>query len=280
MKVDVISINYNELLNACIDRIQDIDRRKRFIKVKSLLEKDKKLYLSKANLSDYHLIQRKKLHSSELSVDNHKWLYDERLVKSKAGRVYYQKIMSSQEICLYCGVRDVETLDHFLSKGQYPNYSVLPENLVPCCSKCNTLKGDYDISAIKKEDYFLHPYHDDLNKIKWLNGDIKFIKNELLFDFYIDSTHITNEQEQRLQKMFDIIEIRELYANKASRKLKREIKFLRNLYLNKGEKELKEMFSNKYENLNVEDDNDFEKVYYRILSQGIKLIIKYLDGLT
>ena len=44
--------------------------------------------------------------------------------------------------CPYCRLSEYNTSDHYLDKSEYPEYSIFPLNLIPCCSKCNSKKGD------------------------------------------------------------------------------------------------------------------------------------------
>ncbi len=44
--------------------------------------------------------------------------------------------------CQYCcGAGRSHTWDHYIGKGQCPEFSVYPPNLIPACAECNTLKG-------------------------------------------------------------------------------------------------------------------------------------------
>lgn len=44
--------------------------------------------------------------------------------------------------CQYCMIGDSsETFDHYLPKENFPEFAVLSNNLIPCCSKCNSIKS-------------------------------------------------------------------------------------------------------------------------------------------
>lgn len=71
--------------------------------------------------------------------------------------------------CPLCGSPSIGSLDHYLPRGTYPEFSVLPANLLPACFLCNsgakgtTYKGD---AAPQR---FLHPYFDTLaNDPVWM----------------------------------------------------------------------------------------------------------------
>lgn len=62
--------------------------------------------------------------------------------------------------CPFCMISEPDTLDHYFPESTYPEYIVYSPNLVPCCSKCNKLKGN----ATFKEGHriALHYYFDQI----------------------------------------------------------------------------------------------------------------------
>lgn len=66
------------------------------------------------------------------------------------------------KICPYCSMGEVQsggTLDHFLPKEQFFQLAATPINLVPCCSRCNTNKGETYKSG---QVTLFHPFFEDL----------------------------------------------------------------------------------------------------------------------
>lgn len=59
--------------------------------------------------------------------------------KNKPARDVYDAILNSaQESCPFCGgIGTPHNVDHFLPKSHFPQFSVLPHNLVPACRDCN-----------------------------------------------------------------------------------------------------------------------------------------------
>lgn len=58
------------------------------------------------------------------------------------GKGVYGKIKnSSKGKCLFCTHGTPTTLDHYLPQS-VPELSILPLNLIPCCSGCNNKKGE------------------------------------------------------------------------------------------------------------------------------------------
>ncbi|QDR81319.1 HNH endonuclease [Sporomusa termitida] len=44
--------------------------------------------------------------------------------------------------CQYCGINAPTTFDHYMPKDTFPEYSVMPINLIPCCFECNNIRND------------------------------------------------------------------------------------------------------------------------------------------
>jgi hypothetical protein len=52
--------------------------------------------------------------------------------------VGHLKLVGDAQRCQYCGINpEVDTLDHYLEKEIYPEFSVLHRNLIPSCGVCN-----------------------------------------------------------------------------------------------------------------------------------------------
>ena len=103
-----------------------------------------------------------------------KGLYTDQMARAgRPARNYYDQLRVSApgNLCPYCGIGAVETLDHFLPKGRYSTLSVLPLNLVPACRDCNTGKHG---GAVTAESMTLHPYFEDasISRDEWLFATI------------------------------------------------------------------------------------------------------------
>jgi 5-methylcytosine-specific restriction endonuclease McrA len=96
------------------------------------------------------------------------------VVREKPARVIYNSLLSQSPLgkCPFCGFGHASTLDHYLPKSKYPQFSVLPFNLVPCCKDCNT--GKSTAIATTAEGQSLHPYFDHQNFIddQWLYAEV------------------------------------------------------------------------------------------------------------
>lgn len=65
--------------------------------------------------------------------------------------------------CPYCGNPiKPDTLDHFIPKTPWPEYSIYPNNLVPQCRGCAPIKGDEYYCKSSDSVKFIHPIFSDL----------------------------------------------------------------------------------------------------------------------
>lgn len=90
-------------------------------------------------------------------------LYNTYFVKEdKPGREIYNALMAAaNEKCPFCGgIGRPRNLDHFLPKAHYPQFAVLPVNLVPSCRDCN-MDGKGDDFATSEAEQILQPYFDN-----------------------------------------------------------------------------------------------------------------------
>lgn len=84
----------------------------------------------------------------------------------------YESQSSSQRIvmirrmqlksCPMCGSSVTGTVDHYLPKEDFPEFSVMAANLVPACSHCNSGKKGRTFRGATPNERFIHPYFDTL----------------------------------------------------------------------------------------------------------------------
>lgn len=65
----------------------------------------------------------------------------------------------SPVVCIMCGGFGNGTLDHYLPKSLYPEYSFFSKNLIPSCN-CNSLRGT-SVKGAASPGRAIHPYFDN-----------------------------------------------------------------------------------------------------------------------
>lgn len=78
--------------------------------------------------------------------------------------LYRDRILNT---CQNCTINEVDSMDHILGQSGYPEFSVHPKNLFPCCSVCNKKKSDRYTDEDGSQ-LFLNLYLDDLPQSQYL----------------------------------------------------------------------------------------------------------------
>ncbi|OFW87501.1 MAG: hypothetical protein A3J37_07315 [Alphaproteobacteria bacterium RIFCSPHIGHO2_12_FULL_45_9] len=89
-------------------------------------------------------------------------LYEYYLRGKHPGRAVYDSLLNSANgQCPFCGgIGRPRNLDHFMPKAHFPQFSILPLNLIPCCWECN-MDGKGENFARVAKDQFIHPFLDN-----------------------------------------------------------------------------------------------------------------------
>ena len=68
-----------------------------------------------------------------------------------------------------CGSSVTGSVDHYLPKEDFPEFSVMAANMVPACAHCNSGMKRQTFRGVTPNERFLHPYFDTLaGKPLWL----------------------------------------------------------------------------------------------------------------
>ncbi|RZK25265.1 MAG: hypothetical protein EOO43_05950 [Flavobacterium sp.] len=93
--------------------------------------------------------------------------------------------------CQNCTMNEVNSLDHLLPKEQFPEFSVNPKNLFPCCSKCNSYKGAlWRVDGVRTS---LNLYLDELPNVQYLFVNVEIGNNYVETEFFLDNQNGINE---------------------------------------------------------------------------------------
>lgn len=94
--------------------------------------------------------------------------------------------------CQYCGIDSPGTFDHYLPCTHFPEFSVYPDNLVPCCHACNSQRGA--CWCKNGERLHINLYFDEIEAHeRFLVATISFDEDgEPRAEFHVDSTRGSN----------------------------------------------------------------------------------------
>jgi hypothetical protein len=213
-------LDAGETFHTCCTNVRDRDLRRRFLAVRSDVERAANEYDQKANAAELHLIDTSNSVAGTVTRAEMIGLYDARMAKkSAAGRALYDqiKMLPRGDRCPFCDQRNVSTLDHLLPKTKYATLTVTPINLVGACMECN--KKKLDRRPRRAEETFLHPYYDNIDTAEWLIADvIRSTPCAVVFRVNIP-VGTSPVLASRMQFQFDHLELAALYSREAAREV-------------------------------------------------------------
>jgi hypothetical protein len=115
--------------------------------------------------------------------------------------------------CPLCAQRDVGTLDHYLPRTSFPEFAILPMNLVPCCFDCNHAKRAHASAALSEQMF--HPYFDDWNTLDLIRATIE-VAETVQAEFSVNVDVLPQVIADRAAVHFETLGLAALYSNHAS----------------------------------------------------------------
>lgn len=142
--------------------------------------------------------------------------------KDKPARSIYENLLAStNEKCPFCGdIGHPRNLDHFLPLAHFPQFSVMPINLIPACRDCNMGEKGDDF-ALNASDQILHPYLDrDLFfDQQWVHA--RYVnEDDGAIEYFVQPPEGWNEvDKQRVIKHFTDFDLARRYGVEAGKHL-------------------------------------------------------------
>lgn len=156
--------------------------------------------------------------------------------------------------CPFCGISESSTLDHYLPKERYPEFSVFPKNLVPSCALCNTRKRDRILNEETNVRMFLHPCYDTIPNLPFLAVRARMEADALILSYLLTRpAGMARPTFQHLRSHFNELDLADRYRRMGLEHLGGQYPALRRAY---GPGENAERVAEKL----VEGAEDFEKV--------------------
>lgn len=117
--------------------------------------------------------------------------------------------------CQLCGIDSSSTLDHYLPKNDFPEYSVFSKNLVPCCNVCNINKGNKWIENGKR--LFLNLYYDKILEKDFLSAKIIIEDDTPIVEFEIIDQDLNSYFSELISNHFKELNLFDRYKQEANR---------------------------------------------------------------
>lgn len=153
-------------------------------------------------------------------------LYGNYLVgKKKPARAVYDALMlAADEKCPFCGgIGRPRNLDHYLPKAHFPQFSIVPVNLVPSCRDCN-MDGKGDRFAVTEAEQVIQPYLDDDSYFneQWLFA--RYLPSNdaepgVIEYFVSPPVHWEDAQKKRVEKHFKDFDLALRFSKEAASRL-------------------------------------------------------------
>jgi hypothetical protein len=211
--------------DTCTSGISNAAVRQHFTQARLAVLSFAQAYAQKAQASTLHEFQpcahgeSQQIIIGALTKGNLNNLYSDQMVKGP-GRKIYDDLMASVPLnkCPYCGLSQVATLDHVLSKARYPAFSTLPDNLVPTCGECNHSKGG---AVATVENMGLHPYFEpiDLGATSWLHATAQNTTPVVVSFFLSIPDALAPSTRQKLTNHFRDLDLAKRYSVEAASEL-------------------------------------------------------------
>jgi 5-methylcytosine-specific restriction endonuclease McrA len=225
--IAVPDFEHQVVYQTCINSIADESLRSRLNHVSANIADAANEYKQKAQAEQLYTIPPNNSRNDDIVLGavtkkELKDVYNLQMVRrSKPARKIYDLLLSQAPfgLCPFCGFGHATTLDHYLPKTKYPQLSVLPLNLVPCCKDCNT--GKRTTIAVTAQEQSLHPYFDHQKFIneQWLFAEVKQTAPATVY-FFVEAPDSWDEiSRARVHSHFNDFNLASRYSIEASNQL-------------------------------------------------------------
>lgn len=178
------------------------------------------------------------------------------------------------QFCPYCGEEVIpSTLDHYLPKEKYPEYSICLANLIPMCTKCQgkDAKGEKTLN-LNNNRYFLNPYYEYIDEFLVL----KILPPFEVPDFVLDLNNSVDKKQYSLLANHVIeLGIYDRFLRFA------KTKHIHLMKLSKKNRQTGNPIKNKIEiyleDVELKSVNTWSAIYYRSVLENLDLL-DYLDN--
>lgn len=137
----------------------------------------------------------------------------------KNRHIYDALKISTNDQCPFCGgIGATDNLDHYLPKTHFPQYAILPYNLIPACRDCNMgTKGS--TFATQNSDQVIHPYLDKncFFDEQWIKATVIEHDGNVTIDYVVEApTSWTDTDRTRAEKHYTSFGLARKYRKQAA----------------------------------------------------------------
>ena len=228
-KINPPSVSFIISYETCVKNVQEERKRNQFISAKNNLSNSASEYITLATnnmLYTLNPINRSLgdnvLVSGDITKADLIRLYDYQMINKIEPRKIYDTIkVSTNGKCPICfEIGTVRTLEHYLPKAKFPQFSVHPANLIPSCRDCNFDKSSVHASTHQEQP--LHPYYDKdcfYNEV-WLHARVRW-ENIPTIEYYSSPPdHWIDADKERIQHYFKESHLGNKFTQRASEELR------------------------------------------------------------
>jgi hypothetical protein len=266
--LELPALQMTEVFPNCARRTSDRQMRAAFLAEEGRVQQRSKTYSLMAAAAALHEMARQdSVHVSGIELAD---LYERALVKGLE-RPTYLALRGASRFgrCPFCSQRDVRTLDHYLPKGAFPEFAVLPMNLVPCCFDCNHAKLDH--TPVAFSDQVFHPYFDDWDDVQVIRAEVE-IEDRVFVEFSVNYHDLPPEVADRAQKHFTIFNLAALYSDNASIELVQKKISFRLTFESGGRDALRTELLRESQSRRVPFPNAWQPALYGALAESAEFI--------
>ena len=114
------------------------------------------------------------------------------------------------DVCPYCNVSTVVSIDHALPKSVYPEFSVLAQNLIPACLLCNQKKGDTCFQS--RGINLMHPFYVNVPAQPILFVRVDVAARYVTWKFFLrQHASMTSAQFDPINSLFKLLDLSDRY---------------------------------------------------------------------
>jgi hypothetical protein len=251
------------VFSACATRTRPVDKRDALLAQRPWVEARAALYLTHAQHDSLHTFNPQDpdgIEAAELSG-----VYGRVLVKGGERPTYLRlKGLARYGRCPLCAQRDVKTLDHYLSKDDFPELAVYPANLVPCCFDCNHAKGTY--RAHNAHQRLFHPYFDNWSQHRLIAATLNFGEAITVTYAVREPNGVDIEIVRRARRHFARLDLGILYSQNAAVELVDRKSAFQEIFDADGPEGLRDEMEREARSRRRRNRNSWQSALYRALS--------------